>query len=325
MTGARAIATVRGMTRLMVLVVVGLAACAEEQAPFDGPAPYLLTQQTISRTFVSKRLAPNVMVLADSSSAMATGSRLTQLQSALNTVLTSADAVHQRWGLTTFPAATTTVALPVETGADHDPELAAKASAVNAALQALAPSGATDTLGALQFTGDLASLNANDNRPDVIVLLTGGVPGGAPQATIDLLTTLRLEHSISTIVVAFSPEAGSEAVFDAMARAGGAPRRCEETDDGVCARAFYDETNATALLEPLQPIVLIDPDPCLFQLAVVPDYVSVVLDGVTLSAGLDTYRLDGAQLRLTGAACERVHDATQLDPATVTIRVVEKQ
>lgn len=319
------------MNRWLVMAVVGLTACAEEQAPVEG-VPYLLTQQQISRTVIHKALAPNVMVLADTSSAMA-GGRLTQLQTAMATVLSSGDATHARWALTTFPSQTTVVAFSPDTGPDDDSALAAHANAVNDALQTLTASGATDTLGALQFAGALAGLNADDNRSDIVVLLTGGAPDGDPQATIDEIAALRAKH-VDTIVVAFSPEPGNEATFDAMARAGGGVHACgigacgaNQTcgDDGVCSRAFFDETNATALLDPQKPVITELSDPCVFQLSVPPEYVSVTVDGVALFTSYDTWRVEGSQLSLTGKTCERVRNATVRDPATIEIRVVQKQ
>lgn len=321
------------MNRWLVMAVVGLAACAEEQAPVEG-VPYLLTQQQISRTVINKALAPNVMVLADTSSAMA-GARLTQLQTAMATVLSSGDATHARWALTTFPSPATVVAFSPDTGPDQDSVLAAKTNEVNNALQSLTTNGTTDTLAALQFVGALAGLNADDNRPDVVVLLTGGAPDGDPQATIDAIAALRAKH-VDTIVVAFSPEPGNEATFDAMARAGGGVHGCgigacgaNQTcgDDGVCSRAFFDETNATALFDPLKPSInpLWSSDPCQFQLSVPSEYVSVRLDGVALFPSYNTYELQGSQLSLTGASCERVRNATVRDPATIEIRVVQKQ
>ena len=49
------------------------------------------------------------------------------------------------------------------------------------------------------------------------------------------------------------------------------------------------------------------------------------LDGVALFPSYNTYELQGSQLSLTGASCERVRNATVRDPATIEIRVVQKQ
>jgi hypothetical protein len=228
--------------------------------------------------------------------------------------------------------------LPPLDDEDLPAPLAVNANAIDDAIQALTPSGAADTLAALQFTGALPSLNADtDNRADFIVLFTGTTPS---DAATELIHSLYVGHQIATAVVAIDPDPSALTAFNDMARAGGTSRRCvyDSTEcgsaqtcdaNGFCSQGFWSAANvANELVESQLSIInVLLSDPCMIQLGDAPtrpEYVSVVVNGVTLEAGIDTYTLDGPLVRLTGTTCDSVHRATALHPASIQIRAVEK-
>ncbi len=327
-----------GHMRMTLLLSMGLVACRAERT--SDISPYLLEQTEFSRVVVSKRMLPNVMLIVDNSSALGdvtdSTSRASQLKATTHALLT--DNAPQRWALTTFPEPTLVTAFPPDDDQDLAAPLASHANAIDSAIQALVPSGDTQALAALQFAGTNATPNALDNRGARLVLVTGGLPSGDVQATIDFLEMLYRDRGIPTAIIAVDPDPSAEATFNAMARAGGSARRCtfdacgggQTCDsDSICSQAFWSAANASTEFAQslLDSIVLLTSDPCRIQLDTAPgtpEYLSVVVNDVSLEAGPDTYRLEGALLTLTGATCETVHDATVRNPASIHVRAVEK-
>lgn len=327
------------MRALLVVMSLGLVACQRERT--SDIDPFLLEQTSIDRTVFSRNLEPNIMLLVDNSSALGdvndASSRASQLKAAAHALLTNGSTF--RWGLTTFPSPSNIIALPPLDDDDSPAPLAANANAINDAIQALTPSGTADPLAALQFTGALPSLNADDdNRADVIVLFTGTAPS---EGTTESVQSLYADHQIATAVVAIDPDPSALVAFNDLARAGRMSRRCVydssecgsgQTCDanGFCSQSFWSAANvADEFIASQRAFITTWPeDPCLIQLGAAPsnpEYVSVVVNGVTLEAGIDTYRIEGALVMLTGTTCDSVHRATAKHPASIHVRAVEKR
>lgn len=152
--------------------------------------------------------------------------------------------------------------------------------------------------------------------------------------------------SIKTIVVGFGADlvggTGTE-VLNSLAKEGGFARTCPNgTDaecgsgntcivaDKVCTSAFYQATNGAELSAALNNISnLLGVDACVYTLSEQPSdarYLAVVMDGVTLTEGADTYDYDHptSKVTFTGAACEKIKRSTVQNPVDVEFRIVTK-
>ncbi len=202
--------------RLRALVFfVPLVAC--QTYDFERVVPLFVAQSTEKTVIASKRLKPNVMLLVDKSGSMKeaiddtdrarfcttdcgkTGSsdcdprcptRMSDLRLAMSTFLADSGTVA-RLGATIFPAGegctvptNINVPLPAPTLTDDgaEPSLTASASAINALITGVPPSGGTPTGQALAFLGTYSGLgvdpdpNKEDFRQDYVLLLTDGLP-----------------------------------------------------------------------------------------------------------------------------------------------------
>lgn len=174
---------------------------------FEPVTPFAVSQYDDDRTITARALKPNVMLVIDKSGSMESPinpsaatcggcgpsmpcpascpTRISELRSAMSTFL-SRSGQNARLGMTFFPTDSACgspvaidVALPAPTAddaADSAP-LVAQAQAIDSRIQAVAPTGGTPTAEALRFVGALPGLRDNgDNRDDLIILLTDGLP-----------------------------------------------------------------------------------------------------------------------------------------------------
>jgi hypothetical protein len=244
------------------------------------------------------------------------------------------------------------------------------------------PAGGTPTSLSLRFVGGLQGLQAED-RTDFVILLTDGLPncnpdnvndGSNPTAckctqtgstactgSFSRLGCLDQDASvaavrelaardITTIVIGFGAETASgngPAVLDAMARAGGFARTCEQgqTSCGLndpcdpvtrqCSRSFYQAGNQAELAQALEAIsrrVLVQ-EPCLIkldesQLPSEDNLIVVYLDGERIPPGDSTWdpdvRENGGVL-FTGDACRRIESSTPDSPVNIEIRAIRQR
>jgi hypothetical protein len=175
---------------------------------FEPVTPLTLAQttQVVART--AKRLKPNVMLLVDKSGSMlepiddndsrcpancgptapcpaACPTRVSDMRSAMSAFLSSSGTLA-RFGLTFFPEGTQcgapstmpTVSLPSATANDEgtDTVLGAKAAEISTRIVGVTPVGGTPTGASLSFVGTLGALTEKDDRDDVVLLLTDGLP-----------------------------------------------------------------------------------------------------------------------------------------------------
>lgn len=148
---------------------------------------------------------------------------------------------------------------------------------------------------------------------------TGSAAGFTPcsqgcldaDAAVARVTELR-QRGVSTIVLGFGADtASSDAAqtLNAMAVAGGFERTCAAADPTCAAQRYFQATSAAELTAALEAIAARVPaDACDFALDFAPDpgLLNVSLGGEALTAGADTWRLDGARLSFVGATCERL-------------------
>jgi hypothetical protein len=164
-------------------------------------------------------------------------------------------------------------------------------------------------------------------------------------ATVAEVDALRAKN-IRTIVVGFGRETGGTGndVLNEMAKRGGLPRECPngttaecggdpcDTTTRLCTPAFYQTQSRSQLVAALAEIGrrIETGDPCLFVLEAVPSdprLVSVLIDGVNVASGTDTWTYlappPAARIQLNGAVCERVRNATPTTKVRVEIRVLQ--
>lgn len=198
------------MMRSFALFAVLLLAGSCQTYDFERVVPLAVAQTTDKTIVASKRLKPNVMLLVDNSGSMeipiagpntcaadlmcgspgrrcppGCPTRVSEMKNAMATFLQTSGTIA-RLGVTAFPIdslcappANVDVPFPDPTPTDDgtDATLQAKASAVNAKIQALLPTGGTPTGSSLQFLGTYGELNnATDFRDDFVLLLTDGLP-----------------------------------------------------------------------------------------------------------------------------------------------------
>jgi hypothetical protein len=247
------------------------------------------------------------------------------------------------------------------------------------------PLGGTPTSRSLRFVGSLAGLQAAD-REDFVILLTDGLPNCNPEnvnegsnptackctqtgsaactgtfsrsgcldmdASVEAVRELTAKQ-ITTIVIGFgadTAEGNGPAVLDAMARAGGFARTCEQgqTSCGpgdpcdpvtrLCSRSFYQAANQAELAQALEAISnKIRPgEPCLVkldasQLPSDPKLIVVYVDGVRTLSGDGTWTLqvtnepDKTGVLFTGQTCERILQSTPDAPVNIEVRAIRQR
>ncbi|MFT3712624.1 MAG: adventurous gliding motility lipoprotein CglB [Archangium sp.] len=199
-------------SRFFAVVVVSLTACQTYE--FNRVEPFTVSQHTEIIIFASHRLKPNVMLLVDNSGSMlfptdptnpacpancgnsqnnrcpaTCPTRVSEMRAAMDSFLTNRGTVA-RFGLTVFPQADAdqcrppvivNESIPGATLNDEgtDQALISNAGRVNTTLRAITnnPIGGTPTGAALEFVGTNPSLlDLEDQRDDLVILLTDGVP-----------------------------------------------------------------------------------------------------------------------------------------------------
>jgi hypothetical protein len=148
--------------------------------------------------------------------------------------------------------------------------------------------------------------------------------------------------SVRTIVIGFGAEVNTDLglpVLNALAEAGGFPRRCPngttaECGGGACDVAtklcdqkFFSARNGAELSSALAAISAGLPKPCEWILSEKPsraDYLSVVIDGQTVFSGAETYAYDWDANVVTfqGALCHRLETSTPRERVNVEFRIV---
>lgn len=173
--------------------------------------------------------------------------------------------------------------------------------------------------------------------------------------TVAAINGVRTEKEIRTIVVGFGAETASGAgpeVLQAMAEAGGFPRRCPggtpdecgggtntcDTTTKTCSQKFFQASDAVQLGKALADIIgILTQQPCDYDLSQTPSnpaFLTVLVDGQPVARGTDTweYRPPGSpadaggrfgKVVLVGSLCARAQAATKDDPLAVEIRLLQ--
>jgi hypothetical protein len=256
-------------------------------------------------------LPPDVLIVLDKSESMnepAKGllgcllfqceSKWSDMTMALNSTVMATQATVN-WGLKVFPTddicgVSETVAAPVA---------ANNASAVNAAIAATSPSGATPTRLAITGAGQYL-MGLGRPNPRYIVLATDGLPNcaagqqnAADDAAAIMAVTDVAAAGIPVFVIGVGTAGGGDATLSAMAKAGGKPRAADP--------AYYPVTTAADLSAALATIggqfasctlpIKQPPDPD--NIAVDADGMRVpksATDGWAYGAGMATIELNGS-------------------------------
>jgi|CXWL01.1.fsa_nt_gi hypothetical protein len=160
---------------------------------------------------------------------------------------------------------------------------------------------------------------------------------------------LKERYGVRTIVVGFGADVtGSvgQTALDAMARAGGFQRPCQtDAECGIgdtcvgggtdacgnsitsCTKSFYQAANAVELGDALAEIrEQISCDPCSRALPATPKdprFVAVLIDGVSVLAGPETWSVVGSNVVFAaqGEICQRIRATTLLNPLKAEFRV----
>lgn len=191
--------------RSLVLLMTLLAGCTTYD--FQPVTPFAVSQSHDFRRITAQALKPNVMLVIDKSGSMATPvdpslpscggcgptspcpatcpTRISELRSAMSTFL-SRSGQNARLGMTFFPtdaacgspvAVDVSLPTPTPNDASDSAPLIAQAQAIDSRIQVVTPTGGTPTAEALRFVGALPGLrDRSDNRDDLIILLTDGLP-----------------------------------------------------------------------------------------------------------------------------------------------------
>jgi hypothetical protein len=163
-------------------------------------------------------------------------------------------------------------------------------------------------------------------------------------ASVNAVNDLR-SKGIQTMVIGFGADTGGGLAVDtlnAMAMAGGMARSCSrgcstgescDTTTNTCATKFYQAANAAALTAVLQEFssILGTPEPCKYTFADSkpedPSFVVVYVDDQKVSPSADTWNyaeIDGIPtVTFTGDICTRLENATEAQPVTVEIRLLD--
>jgi hypothetical protein len=264
------------------IATLTLASCQMYQFEPVEPVTVVVSEQTFP---LSPVLKPNVMLAVDRSGSMRQqldascttncATRMSDLKQAVATFAMLAED-RIRLGLTTFPkeaplcqpATEVSVPLPVGSRVD-DPQASqanrSSATQVNAAVQALEPTGGTPTGATLAFLSTLQELKSADFRDDFVLLLTDGLPNCNAENPNDFFqspTQCRCQADtcndalrrlgcldadrtvaevnalgragVKTIVVGFGSDTNkgdARDVLERMARAGGVARTCTMDSD----------------------------------------------------------------------------------------------
>lgn len=164
------------------------------------------------------------------------------------------------------------------------------------------------------------------------------------QAVVDA-TIANARRTITTIVVGFGADTAvgdAPDVLNAIAKAGTFPRDCLTTHtdadcgtgntcdvaSGLCTKAFYQATDANELSQTLRDIINKIKEPCKFKLDTLPprpEYIAVIVNGVNVPSGPDTWQLTAGQVVFedTTAICQQIKASTAANPVDVQIRVIE--
>ncbi|MBM4381543.1 MAG: adventurous gliding motility lipoprotein CglB, partial [Deltaproteobacteria bacterium] len=283
----------------------------------------------------------------------------------------------------------------VNAPADEEAALSTASQQIAAFIQGMGPSatnpdqqvsGGTPTAATLALIGSLPSLNTEE-RDDFILLLTDGLPncnaglqgnqcivcadGSPPPCSPDARSCLDDASAVTqiqslnsrgvrTIVVGFgSDTAGTLAAppLNAMAEAGGMPRKCVKPDGSrdpalcgsescdaatnVCATRFYKSKNASELAAALQQITTLvgAGNPCEYALDSVPSTPELLQ--VTLAAGTSDaqgnvkwdepvlqksstdYTYADGKVTFIGGTCSRILGATPTKPVNVEFGIIQ--
>jgi hypothetical protein len=160
--------------------------------------------------------------------------------------------------------------------------------------------------------------------------------------TVDQIGALR-DQGVKTVVVGFSSETAAgdgPAVLSAMGNAGGYKLTCPHGLDSECAggtcnlgdqtctNSYYQTSDRPALSAALARLAeTLDPEPCKFDLPLEPSnekFISVVVDGVAVARGSDTWEYHPPQeILLVGSLCARAMATTTLSPMDLQIGVIQ--
>lgn len=164
------------------------------------------------------------------------------------------------------------------------------------------------------------------------------------QGVVEAVQELR-GRNIQTIVVGFgigeqlgSDQQNAPDILNAMGAAGGFQRNCMVDADcgsadrcinaSTCERKFFRATNGVELSAALAKISEgFGRNICQVKLEAQPDsasFLAVILDGVNLAAGADTWAYENAQVVFKGATCDRLQAATSNAQINVEVRIVTK-
>ena len=275
---------------------------------------------------------------------------------------------------------------------DEEAALGTASQQIAAFIQGMSPTapnpdqqvnGGTPTAATLALLGTLPSLNTEE-RDDFIVLLTDGLPNCNPSldrntctcvdgtaqcadnrncldqsSTVSQVSTLAA-RGIRTIVVGFgSSTAGTLAAppLNAMAEAGGMPRKCLKLDGtrdpalcgtescdattNVCSTRFYKAKNAAELASALQQITVLvgAGNPCEYALDSVPskpELLQVTLaagkadsqgnvswDSAVLQKSGTDYEYAAGKVTFVGSTCTRILSATPTNPVNVEFGIIQ--
>lgn len=163
------------------------------------------------------------------------------------------------------------------------------------------------------------------------------------QGVVEAVLELRAKD-IKTIVVGFGigdslggDQQNAHEVLNAMADTGGFPRGCEtdaecgrgdtcNQSNHTCNQKFYRATNGAELSAALKAISEgIGGKICERDLDAQPPnekFLAVIVDGVNLASGPDTWVYQNAKVIFQGSTCDRLQAAKESAPIDVQIRIV---
>ena len=159
--------------------------------------------------------------------------------------------------------------------------------------------------------------------------------------TVATIAALQGQKNIDTIVIGFGDDlttGTAPQVLDRMARAGHQPRSCANDAnacgadacgaDKICATSFYQATDAASLAQAIEDSLGNIKGICQQSLSEKPSdprFLSVIVDGVTLDPGADTYTYDGdVGITFNGATCDKLETSTPQNPVRLDIRTASK-